>query len=396
MAKQEVEPQIKQDEFSRIFDEYRSKIEEITRRTESNIRSLSSEPINTDDAIQQVEVLVTREAPENGSNGGTHIPDGIISRVQPETPKKQEEDRKNGVDAERQNVEESAEILYDAKRKAKQIIEEAEESAKKEAKKKTQGQVDKLIGKAKKEAEDIIARANQMAEKERDEVIAASKREVERLIKEITEKCRQESQAQATRSIEQAQEKAKKMLADVSASTVEINRLIAAIVLRARNTINEFETGLQQDTIELTRVITAAQTALEEVSRIAVEEKPRPAPQNNVLKNREIFTNPTLSVRLAGEKSNGKNGTPVLFSGRLEMKSVSVDFDYQYLKNMKKYLAHVPNVKYLQEYASEKEMSALWEVKEPLPLVEILNNIPGLDKVITEPDGNFSLIFKNT
>src|SRR3972149_4069313 len=40
MAKAETEPQFKPDEFSRIFDEYRAKIEEITRRTERKLQSL--------------------------------------------------------------------------------------------------------------------------------------------------------------------------------------------------------------------------------------------------------------------------------------------------------------------------------------------------------------------
>ena len=40
MAKQQTDSPFNQDEFQRIFDEYRSKIEEITRSTGRNLESL--------------------------------------------------------------------------------------------------------------------------------------------------------------------------------------------------------------------------------------------------------------------------------------------------------------------------------------------------------------------
>jgi ABC-type cobalamin/Fe3+-siderophores transport system ATPase subunit len=55
----------------------------------------------------------------------------------------------------------------------------------------------------------------------------------------------------------------------------------------------------------------------------------------------EIPTSPTLAVRLIGEKSNGKNNTSVLFTGQMEMKSISASFDYQYLKKLKQRLSAV-------------------------------------------------------
>jgi hypothetical protein len=80
----------------------------------------------------------------------------------------------------------------------------------------------------------------------------------------------------------------------------------------------------------------------------------------------------------------------------MEMKSISAEFDYQYLKGMKKYLVHIPNIKYLQEYASEKEMSVVFDVLEPLPVLDILSNIPLVDEVITRAEDDICLIFKKT
>ena len=41
MSKQKNESQPNTDEFTRIFDEYRAKIEEITRKTEENLQSIN-------------------------------------------------------------------------------------------------------------------------------------------------------------------------------------------------------------------------------------------------------------------------------------------------------------------------------------------------------------------
>ncbi len=381
MAKQDSAPQTKQDEFSRIFDEYRAKIEEITQRTETNLRNISAEAdIATSSDSEKDEIVVSRASTETPQDSGAGEPDL----------------KKSIIEVGQLNAKEAEEILAEARHKARQIIEEAEKAVKKEARKKTQSEVEKIISKARKDAEAIVAQANQAAERERDEVIAASKQEVERLVREITEKCRQESQEQASRTLAEAQQKAKIMLDGISASTVVINKVIGEMVGRAKQTISEFETGLQKDSEELTKVITVTQVKLAEVSRISEEaERPAAAPPAVQSKNREVPSSPTLAVRLMGERSNGNNGAATLFSGRVEMKSISPTFDYQYLKNMKKYLVSVPYIKDLQEYASEKEMSVLFEVKEPAPLLEIFRNIPLVTQVITEADGGMSLVFKN-
>ena len=183
------------------------------------------------------------------------------------------------------------------------------------------------------------------------------------------------------------------MLKDVSSSTQHIGQLITKIVTRAKNSINEMETNLQTEAAELTRIITETQSRLEEINNIPREDKPVPVPPTP---NIETRVNPTLAIRLIGEKSNGKNGTSVLFSGQMEMKSISASFDYQYLKKLKNYLVHIPNIKYLQEYASEKEMSVVFDIMEPLPLLDILSNIPMVDEVVARADDDMCLIFKNT
>jgi F-type H+-transporting ATPase subunit b len=368
MSKPDVKTQTHKDEFSRIFDEYRAKIEEISRKTVNNIPQTGMAPDTaTGDDIEDVEVTVSRVQPKTAGS-----PKELISPADLE----------------------AEEIILAAKRRAQQIIDEAEEKSRKEATKKTQSQVEKIISKARKDAEEMIAQARQATDKESNDIVAAAKEEAEKFLREITEKCRRETQTQSNRAIDEAREKADKMMTDIVTSCQEISRMVSEIVSRTRQTIDEFEVKLQTDVSELAKAIAETQRKLEQFTVIALKEKEevRPAPAN---KNAEPIETPTLSVRILGAKSNGKNGTQPLFSGQVEMKSISSAFDYQYLKNLKKYLIHIPNIKYLQEYASEKEISILFELKEPLPLLDILRNIPQVDEVITEAD-DISIVFKNS
>ena len=368
MAKIDTKTQSNKDEFSRIFDEYRAKIEEISRKTVRNPAQAGTAPdAATGDIADDLEVTVSRVQPKPAGN----IKD-VISPID--------------LAAE--------EIILAAKRRAQQIIDEAEEKSKKEASKRTQSQVDKIFVNARKEAAEMIAQTKQVTEKESNEIVVTAKQEAEQLIREITEKCRRETQTQSNRAIEEARERADKMMTDIVTNCQEISRMVNEIVSRTRQTINEFEAKLQTDVSELAKAITETQRKLEQFAVIAQkgkdETKPVPA-----IRNTEPIETPTLSVRILGAKSNGKNGTQPLFSGQVEMKSISSAFDYQYLKNLKKYLVHIPNVKYVQEYASEKEISIVFELKEPLPLLEILRNIPQVDQVNTEAD-DISIVFKKS
>jgi vacuolar-type H+-ATPase subunit E/Vma4 len=368
MAKVDTKTQSQKDEFSRIFDEYRAKIEEISRKTIKNPSQAGIAPNTaTGDNAEDLAVTVSRVQPKP-----TGSPKELISPVD--------------IEAE--------EIILAAKRRAQQIIDEAEEKSKKDASKRTQSQVEKIFANARKETAEMIAQAKQATEKESNEIVVVAKQEAEQLIREITEKCRRETQTQSNRAIEEAREKADKMMTDIVTSCQEISRMVNEIVSRTRQTIDEFEAKLQTDVSELAKAIAETQRKLEQFAVIALKERDetRPAP---IIKNTVPIETPILSVRILGAKSNGKNGTQPLFSGQVEMKSISSAFDYQYLKNLKKYLVRIPNIKYVQEYASEKEISIIFELKEPMPLLDILRNIPQVDEVNSEGD-DINIIFKNS
>ena len=186
-------------------------------------------------------------------------------------------------------------------------------------------------------------------------------------------------------------EKADKMTAEITTGSTEINRLVTEIVNKARNTINEFEERLQAETGELARAIAETQKKLAEATMTEPESVQEPPAES-----REPYADPTLEVHLSDAKSNGNNGHRGLYRGQIEIRTISSSFDYQYVKKLKKFLGNLPGIKYLQESASEKEMSVLFDFEEPLPLLNILRDVPQVDRVVTETDSDISLVFKST
>jgi vacuolar-type H+-ATPase subunit H len=363
MAKSETKTPAQKDEFSRIFDEYRAKIDEISRKSRGEAGAETAEEALED--AENLEVTISRQQPKRIVKSAD-----LISLADME----------------------AEETILAAKRRAQQIIDEAEEKSKKEAGKKTQSQVEKIIAKAKKESEEIIAMAREATERESNEIVVSAKGEAERLIKEITEKCRHDTQEQSNRAIDRARGKADQMMTEIIVCCQGISLMANEIITRARQTIDEFEARLQSDISELAKAIAEAQQKLQEYNSIAQREKDEVG-MVAIDKSLGPPEAPKLAVKVLGTRSNGHDDSQPLFSGQIEMKSISSTFDYQHLKNLKRYLVHIPNINYVQEYASEKETTILFELTEPLPLLEILRNIPMVDEVDAESD-DIRIVFK--
>jgi F0F1-type ATP synthase membrane subunit b/b' len=367
MGKSEAKPQPQRDEFSRIFDEYRAKIDEISHKTVKNTppAGTATESLSTEE-LDDLEMTIARQAKRTGKAGV------MISMADME----------------------AEETIQAAKRRAQQIIDEAEEKCKREASKKTQSQVEKIINKAKKDAEEIIILAREATQKESNDIVAAAREETEQLIKGITEKARQETQTQASRAFDTARDKAEKLITEIVVSCQGISLMVNEIVSRTRQTIDEFEAKLQLEIKDLAKTIAEAQKKLEDFNTIAQKEK-QEVGLVAANKGPETAETLTLVVQALGTKTNGQHGTEPLFSGQVEMKSISQFFDYQHMKSLKRYLVNIPNINYVQEFASEKETSILFDLAEPLPLLEVLRNMPLIDKVNASGD-NVSIVFKSS
>lgn len=369
MAKSDLSEKAKTDEFSRIFDEYRSKIGEITKKTDKDLSSAIEDTDSHDDAEK-----------------------GTLAKI----PWLSESDRPRTG----KSPVESASMINEARRQAQQIIFEAEEAARKEARKRTRVQVAKIMKKAQQEADEIVLSTRRAAERERKEVLDRVQQQSELIIRDITEKARKETEARASQILVDAREKSGKMMSDIIASSSKISHAVVNIVNQARNTIKEFEAKMEAETEALVKAVAESQNIMEQVAIAAREQEtnvqPEAAPRVPTKNSDEEPQKPTLGVTLKGDTTAGENGEQPLFCGQVEMKSISPSFEYQYLKGMKKYLVSIPTVKYLQECASEKETSVLFEVQEPLPLFDVLSNIPGVEEVTTGPEGIFVIFKKPT
>jgi F0F1-type ATP synthase membrane subunit b/b' len=306
MAKTDIKTQQQRDEFSRIFDEYRARIDEISHKPAKSQPSAPAENLDGEE-LDDLEMTIARQA-KTGKAGA------LISMADME----------------------AEETIQAAKRRAQQIIEEAEEKCKKEASKKTQSQVEKIIARAKKDAEEIIIMAREATQRESNEIVGAAKDETERLIREITETARVETQAKANQAIDAARDKAEKLMTEIVVSAQGISLMVSEVVTRTRQTIDEFEARLQSDVQDMARAIAEAQQKLQEFNAIALRDKE----EVGVVQHRAKPTveSLTLVVNVLGSRSEGQNGSEPLFSGQVEMRSISEAFDCQYLKNLKRYL----------------------------------------------------------
>jgi len=372
MPDSETDFKLNNDEFTRIFDQYRARIEEITRQTEHGLQDLSTHP---------------GEAPaRNGSNHPLHKA-AVPVPGDPAAPAAMEQPRI----LEKQPVKESEKILKEARKQAQKIIDEAEERAKKEARKKTQAQVDKLLARAQQQAEDLVSQARKLVEEERDAAITATKNHMESILTDITEQARRETLQKSTQTINNAREEAEKMTAEVAAAGMEINRLIRDTAERMRQHVSDIEARLQAESTELSRLIAESQLKIERIT--AAVQPPEPAGQGTAASGATPAGH-KLMMRVLGDRSNGKNGTEPLFFGQIEVRADSTSLDYTYFKNLKKYLVKVPGIKHLQESASEKDFSALFDITEPLPLLELLRQMPLVEQVLNETAHDISVEFK--
>lgn len=372
MAKQPTKTNLKSDEFTKIFDDYRARIDEITKKTtdesEKGPKPKAQEIV--EDEINKTKDSVTKDDSDS---------DIFVDEVEWQASKR------------------AAEIIKEAKLQSQRLIYEAEDKIRKEAKKKTQVHIDKIIEKSKKESEDIIERAREIAEREKTETITTSQQQLEKLVEEITQKAREETETQSSQILGQARQNAEKMISDVVTNSKEISEKVMEIMNHTKTTVRKFQDELQSGLSELAEAVEETQNTLEtimvgiadksEVTTDTIQE-----PTNTEV---ELIENTVLSVKFLGEKTNGKNGNEPLFSGKVELKSVT-SFEYRHLKNLMNYLVHIPGIKYVQENASEKEMSVVFDVKEPLPLLDILTDIPLVEKVVQEGNGASLVLKKDT
>jgi F0F1-type ATP synthase membrane subunit b/b' len=347
------------DELDRTVDEYRAKLEELVQKEKERLRKLADTESNS------IVEGAWRKAEE------------IIAESQRETQKTREE-------IEHQAKKESAKIISNAQYQAQQIISEAEARDKKEAKKRTKLEVEEIISKAKEESNKIIAQAKKAAEKEASEMLDGSREEAQQQIKDEIDKYRAAAQARLADDIAEAQKKAKSIIDDGVASCTEVCELIKQIIQKTETVVDGFKNELQTELGELTQVIALAGKKIEQLmtESIEVSDITTELPKTNEKLNQESV----LLVQLDGEESTRGSGKDSLFRGQMKLKAGS-SCDYKQIRKLRDFLLQIPNIRFTGEFASEEETTISLEVQVPLPLLDILSNMPSVEKVVTEGDG---------
>ncbi len=402
MAKQQTDSPFNQDEFQRIFDEYRSKIEEITRCTGRSLESLRVPPMELDEELEpeekptaETDFEETAEEPEP-EEAPAPAPEAVhfIEKPVPAPAPAPERYTPPVIrDEPEVRLPESKRIIQQANKEAQRILQEAEKQARKQARDKTKNQVDKILAKARQEAEEYVEKIRQAVDQERNATMEAARTQAEQSLLEMTEQFRKLAYAKSAQIVEEAQVRADRLMHEITQASTEVSGKITEIIERSRTTVTEFQERLQTETGDISQAIVDTQSRIEALAMAAAEATEQPAPAPSARAEVPPAT-PTMIMRVLGERSNGRNGTQPLFFGMVELNAPSETCDSKLFKSMKRYLVGIPGVKQLQESASEKELSALFDLSEPLPLLELLSKVPQVDEVVCRSDRDIALTFK--
>jgi F0F1-type ATP synthase membrane subunit b/b' len=330
-------------ELSRTIGEYRAIVDELMQKEKEKIRQMYDREANSiiSGAWQKAEEIIANSQKE-----------GLANREKIES----------------QARKEAAEILAAAKSKAQQVISEAEFRDKKEAKARTKTEVDRIIAEARVEGNNIILAAKKQAEMEAGEIINKVQQEAQRLIREEMDKLRAEAQAQLAKDVLEAQKKAKAMIDEFITGSNSVSELILKIMQQGDAIVGRFKNELQGQLGELSKAIAIAKSKTTPIAFEAVEAKIAVTPPVEIVNRKAI-----LNVRLKGERPPGNH----VFKGHMELKTVSPD-DYKHIARMREFLVQIPNIKFTGEDSSEEETSFSFEIKESLPVVDILSNMPSV------------------
>lgn len=366
MTEQPKNPQLEIDELARTVDEYRKRIDEVVRKERDKYRQQVDEESN---AIIE---------------GAWQKAEAIVAEAQQKAAKSRE-----GL--ERKAREEAEVILSDSRRQAQQIVAEAEERIKKEARNRIKLEAEKLIDKAREEAKNISTQAQAAADTEANDTITKAKQEAERLLNDVRESCRTEVRAQTKQVLTEVRARAERVIEEVVRGSTDIGNVITETTLRAERLTEKFKHDLQLELAESSRLISDARQKLERAMAQAISQSEAAATIDDI--HEELNNNAIISVELRGEKAAGSHDSSPLFQGQMEMKTLS-SCPYLQIKKLKSFLAQIPNIKLVEEYASETETTLLFEVKAPMPLFDILTRIPSVEESVAEGD-NVRLVLRD-
>lgn len=366
--------------FTHSLSDYRSKVGEIIRTENERFRQLAEEQAQgiIDNAWQKAEEIIS----ESQQKAGAIIADsedkalGIIADSRQKAASV-------GNEIEREAEQKASKILEVAEQKAEEIVRDAEEKAVKEAKTRVRSQEEKILAKARQEADSIVAFARKKADEDADEIMESTKAEAAARIEAELEKFRSQTREQSDQIRAEAEKKASKLIDKIIGDGNTVNDMIIEAIKTSENFLEKMKDEIQVEISELTKSLTSARTGMEKtVTRFSENDTDVSALEGiGKKKNKNL----ALWVTLKGDKTVTENNGEFLFKGQIELKTLST-MDYSLVKELKGFLANVPNVQYLGESSSEEGHVLSFEIKESLPLLDILGNVPLVQNVTAQGD----------
>ena len=379
MTEMQNSSQVEEGIFTHSLSDYRSKVEEIIRTENERFRELAEEQAKgvIDNAWQKAEAIISesREKAKEIIAESQNKAYSIISDSQ-------EKASNIGNEIEQQAKQKSSEVLKEAEQRVKHIIQEAEEKATREAKNRVRSQEEKILNRAREEANTIIADARKSAERESDEIIDRTKQEAERHVVEELEKFREQAQDQATQIRIEEEKKAAKLIDNIIGYGGKVNEMIIESIKSSEDMLEKMKSDMQLEIGTLTKGLTEARKRLEQSVTSFTEKSEAASVVQNINK---INKKMALWVTLKGDKTALKDNGDFLFRGQIELKTLST-MDYALIKELKGFLIKVPNVKYLGESSSEEGSILSFEIKEPLPMIDILSSVPLVENAEKQGD----------
>jgi hypothetical protein len=357
--------------FAHSLSDYRSKVEDIIRAENERFSKLAEE---------QARGII---------NSALHKAKEITVESERKAEKIVEDSQQKALqtsnEIEQKANQKYSEIIGGAQQQAQQIILKAEEEAKTEAKNRVKSQEEKILLKLREETHSILTEVKKNAEKEKNDLIEKAKKEAKQNIEEEIAKAKAEAQARSAKTGAEAEQKAANIISTVVSSSNEVNDMIIKAIKKSETILEKMKTEMNSEVGELAKTMVIARNKLEQIAITPPETKNKEETILQKSNKDSEKSNVVIWVALEGEKSVQRDDGAFFFKGQMELKSLS-STPYSVVKSLKDFFNRVPIIQYLGESCTEKGCTTRYEIKEPLPIMDILNNIPLVREVVVRDD----------
>lgn len=370
------------------LSDYRSKVGEIIRSENQRFVQLAEEQASSiiekacqkaDAIVQEGQEKVIRIIGEGQKKAADFL--STSQRQAMEAGKKIEEEARQRAEA----------IIEEARQRCVQIEQDAEEEAARQARARIKAQEEKMLAKTREDVQAILDEARVNAEREANGIIEKTKEEAGQLVEDLTERYRKEAGDRAARIEKEAEDRAarirnealqraNRLIDDMTRQQDEARAAIAGTLKKSETLLERVNAEMQAEMEILHGDIIKAREKLEATRNsfdFSEEEEPD-------FLSASGLESQTLWLSLNGTRS-GEDESSCRFQGQMKLKALS-STDQAQLRDLKSYLSGVSGMRFTGESSGEEGTVCSYDVSQPLPLMDILNNAPLVGRVVMQGD----------